>query len=384
MNVASPAQQLNQAQHAENAPLAIWSIITSLTSGGAESLVASLNSSFVDAGLKHTVIALCDAATLGNSRETEERIRRQIELAGGEFISLKLNRWRDPFSGGRSLRRVMQDQLPDLIHAHTARAIPMVSASRFAGPVVLTHHNSRLSFPKLFFRYIDAVVDSYVAISAETEEIYRSQCRKPVKRISNGVARSFFAGPVRQAASSPCNILSVGAVSKQKNYGLLLETARELQARATGGPVAVFRVAGGGQGLPDLRRQVEDAGLQRVVEFLGERSDIPQLLGDADVFLNTSNYEGQSVAILEAMAMALPVVATEVPGNRDLVSDEQNGLLVAHNEPEKLANAILRLTEESQLYSSLSKGARQTGQQFSAEKAAADHVELYRNLASKG
>lgn len=364
--------------------LEVWSILTSLTTGGAESLVVNLNRCFSEAGVRHCVIALCDAATLGNSPETESRLAEQIEMDGGTFASLGLGSWRNPVSGAVALNGLLRTSRPHVIHAHTARAIPIVALSRHRDAVVLTHHNSRLSFPGLFFRYLDRVVDTYVAISAETEDIYGSRCRKPARRISNGISDVFVSQAQRSPPARPCRIISVGAVSDQKNYRLLIATARELSARGTEGPVAVFQIAGAGQGLESLRSDVENAGLAGTVEFLGERSDVSRLLADADLFLNTSLYEGQSIAMLEAMAMALPVIATDVPGNRDLVIHEENGLLAPLDKPAAIADAIMRLVEDPLICAKLSDGAHETGRRFSIEKTAADHLDLYASIVSNG
>lgn len=359
----------------------VWSVITSLTSGGAESLVVGLNSAFAAHGVDHTVIALCDAVTLGNSRETEQRLANRISGDGGHFVSLRLGRWRDPFNGARALNIMLKSSAPNIIHAHTARAVPCIKFSRFAGPVVLTHHNSELSFPAPFFRFLDRSVDRYVAISRETEEIYTRMANRPIARISNGVSDQFIAPRARKRAGEPPRIIAVGAISSQKNYDLLIATAAQLSNSL---PQAVFEVAGGGDALPEFRSKVEDEGLTRTVRFLGERSDVRELLSEADIFLNTSLYEGQSVAILEAMAMALPVVATDVPGNRDLVVDGKNGLRAPLGDPRALAQALQRLIEDSALYAELSANARKVGLDFSATKSSTAHLDLYRELCAKG
>jgi glycosyltransferase involved in cell wall biosynthesis len=79
------------------------------------------------------------------------------------------------------------------------------------------------------------------------------------------------------------------------------------------------------------------------VHFLGERSDIPSLLGAADVFVLSSITEGISVALLEAMSMARPVVVTAAGGNTELVKHGQTGLLALPSDPRSLAEAILHL-----------------------------------------
>src|SRR3982751_258734 len=125
----------------------ICSIITSFTSGGAETLVCNLSRKFGGGGHKGAVVALCDAATLGNSTEVEDGLIKGLRESGVVVASLQLNRKRSLLKGRRSLAQCLHSQHPDLIHAHTARAALMAGWSGSNRPLILTHHNSRLSFP---------------------------------------------------------------------------------------------------------------------------------------------------------------------------------------------------------------------------------------------
>jgi len=362
-------------------PLRVSSVITSLTSGGAEILVTNLNGAFAARGAAGTVVAFCDAPTLGNSPEMEAELAGQIAESGCRFESMQLTRRRGLLRGALALRRHLAAARPDVVHVHTVRAVAMMAFTGFAGPVVFTYHNSRLSFPPGLFAAVDRVVHHYVAISNDTAAMYRRLSRRPYTLIQNAPSARYKAKAPRVAARRPGNVLSVGAVSDQKNYPLLIETARILRDRATEAmPPPVLRVAGGGEGLEDLRAQVRTRGLEGVVEFLGERRDVPDLIARSDLFLNTSHYEGFSVAILEAMAMAMPVVATDVAGNRGLVRPAQNGLLCAPDKPQALAAAIMRLMQDNSLYRQFSAGALATSREYTIENAAARHLELYASL----
>ena len=121
----------------------ICSIITSFTSGGAETLVCNLSELFAKAGHGSAVIALSDAVQVGNCPETEQRMMARVRDAGGQALSLSLGYWRDLLAGAWALRRAIREQCPDVIHAHTARAALMLSITPPAAPLVLTHHNSR-------------------------------------------------------------------------------------------------------------------------------------------------------------------------------------------------------------------------------------------------
>ncbi|WP_162249640.1 glycosyltransferase family 4 protein [Altererythrobacter sp. Root672] len=342
-------------------------------------LVSNLSAALAARGVTNRVIALCDAATLGNTIEMEAILAEQIRNGGSDFVSLRLSKKRGPLEGAAALRKLLASSVPDVIHCHTARAVAMVALSGFRGSVILTHHNTRLSFPGYLFRAFDLVVDRYVAISPELEAIYRSLTRRPITLIPNAAAREFDAGAPRTAAGKPCLILSVGTISDQKNYGLVLETAAAMRDSNPEFARPKFLIAGGGQGLDELRMRSQDMGLFEDVEFLGERSDVRHLMASADILLNTSTYEGLPIAIIEAMGMALPIVATDVAGNRDLVAEGENGLLAPLDDPAGLAAAIGRVIVDADLYRSLSQGAVKKSGQFSIDVSADRHLALYRS-----
>lgn len=373
-----PISQEQGAAEAEREPLEVWSIVTSLTAGGAEILVSNLSGALVARGITNRVVALCDAATLGNTIEMEANLAEQITRGGGEFVSLGLSRKRGPLEGAAALRKMLAQRVPDVIHCHTARAVAMVALSGFRGSVVLTHHNTRLSFPGYLFRVFDLIVDRYVAISPELEAIYRKRTKRPITLIPNAAAREFVTGSPRSAAHVPCRILSVGAISDQKNYGLVLETAAALRDNYPSLVPPKFSIAGGGQGLEEFRKRSQDMGLFVDVEFLGERSDVRDLMSASDILLNSSTYEGLPIAIIEAMGMALPIIATDVAGNRDLVTDGENGLLAPLHDPQGIAAAIGRVIADPALYQSLSLGAVERSGQFSIDRSADRHLDLYR------
>ena len=354
--------------------------MNSLTTGGAEVLVGGLSAEFANAGEASLVVALCDAETVGNSAETEARMTADIAAEGGRFVSLGLSARRNPLSGMIALRQVLRTFEPDIVHAHTVRALPMIALARAKAPVVFTHHNTRLPFPPSLFGLVDRMTDLYVAIGHEVETILRRHVGKPIVRIANGAGRSFAAGTVREAPRGPARILSVGAISAQKNYPLLVETARVLRDEGVLGTLPKFRIAGGGAELDGLRGQVDAAGLADHVQFLGERSDVPDLMRESDLYLNVSLYEGMPLTLLEAMASGLPIVATDVPGNRELVSDGENGSKAVLGDPRDLARTIADVLGDPERYRAMSEGSIARSRQFSISETARKHREAYRDL----
>ena len=356
----------------------IVSILTSLTSGGAEMLVVNLSKEYVAGGHRSTVLTLANADSVGNSAAMEETLRQRITADGGQVIALNLGAARNPVVGWWRLRRLLKTLQPDVVHAHTARALFMLFATK--APVVLTHHNSRLGFSPRMFTLFDTVVDSYVAISKETQALFARYVRRPIAYIPNAASRSFAAKAPRQTVSSARQILSVGAISAQKHYDLLIDIAADLQTRLPEHSMPKFLIAGGGTELEAMRALTDARGVEKHVSFLGERSDIADLMAASDLYLNTSRYEGMPVALLEAMASGLPIIATRVAGNTELVDHGKNGLLVPLDQPGESASAILTLLSDDNLYRDFSAHSINFSKTFSIENTASLHIDLFKRV----
>ncbi len=120
------------------------------------------------------------------------------------------------------------------------------------------------------------------------------------------------------------------------------------------------------------------------VHFLGQRDDVPDLLPHCDCLWLASGYEGQSNAILEAMSVGLPVIATDIPGNRDLVVPDQTGYLVPVGDRAAFARWANVLLDDPQLASRLGQGGRQRVRQcFTVDSMVQRHVDLYRELMAR-
>jgi glycosyltransferase involved in cell wall biosynthesis len=140
-------------------------------------------------------------------------------------------------------------------------------------------------------------------------------------------------------------------------------------------------VIGDGPDRDRLRRFRDQVCIRGKVHFLGERSDVPRLLPHFDVVWSTSGYEGQSNAILEAMAAGVPVVATDIPGTRELVVSGTTGYLLPVGDRAAFAKYSERLLNDADLAGRFSTAARQRVQsEFGVEKMVERHVELYREL----
>lgn len=348
-------------------------------------LVVNLNKEYVAAGHQSTIVTLADAASVGNSKSMESELRKQIFNEGGSYVPLSLGTTRNPIKGWWKMRRLLQKLKPDVIHAHTARALPMLLSDTSSKTVkVLTHHNSHISFPVRMFALFDRIVDAYVAISKETGSIFAQHVAKKIAYIPNAASKSFAAKAPRASISPRRQVISVGTISAQKHYDLLIDTVVELKKVQSSSDFAKFVIAGNGTDLEAMRALARDKSVEDCVEFLGERSDISELMAQSDIYLNTSRYEGMPVALLEAMASGLPIIATRVAGNTELISHEENGLLCPLDDPQALAEGLLRMLSDTHLYRRCSERAIAKSATFSIEATAGKHIELFRELLADG
>jgi glycosyltransferase involved in cell wall biosynthesis len=181
--------------------------------------------------------------------------------------------------------------------------------------------------------------------------------------VRNGIDCDRFAGPRPRSFEGSPVIGAVGRFSEEKGHRYLLEAMSELTRRLPG---ARLVLVGYGALEGDLKSRAAGLGIDGRVTFAGER-DSAELLGAFDLFVQPSLYESQGLAILEAMAAGVPVVASDVGGVRDVVRDGVTGLLVPPADPRALATSILRLAGDPELSKTLAlQAGREVRERFSS------------------
>lgn len=170
-------------------------------------------------------------------------------------------------------------------------------------------------------------------------------------------------------------VLWVGRLDPVKGLNVLIEAFGRLARRNP----AHLVLAGGGPLRGALERQISDLRLSGRVHLLGPRRYVPSLLKSCDVFAFPSRTEGLPNALLEAMAARLPIVTTNVPGCRDLIQHERNGLLVPFGDAGRLAEAMLRLLEDDALAANLAAAAGEAvARDWHISRMLDDYERLYR------
>jgi len=140
-------------------------------------------------------------------------------------------------------------------------------------------------------------------------------------------------------------------------------------------------IVGHGSGRASLKDLANRLGIQDTVLFLGKKDRVVEYLQCADLFVFPSVSEGMSNALLEAMACGMPVVVTDIAGNREVVRHLENGILVKPKEPQQLAYALQAVLNDEDLAQHLSTQARKTVEEgYSIEKVVERYIDVYKSL----
>jgi glycosyltransferase involved in cell wall biosynthesis len=175
----------------------------------------------------------------------------------------------------------------------------------------------------------------------------------------------------RESGQDRCTALMVATLEAHKDHATLF---RAIPAIRDALPDFRLLLAGEGSLRKELEALVADLGVTESVEFLGMRRDVPELLGQADVFVfSTTPQEGLGSVLLEAMAAGLPIVASDVPACREVLKDGTYGLLVPPADPRTLANAVVETLREGANEPELAE-ARDFALSFTAERMMAQYL----------
>jgi glycosyltransferase involved in cell wall biosynthesis len=290
-----------------------------------------------------------------------------------------------------NLRRHLRENHVEVAHAFDFYAnLTLIPAARLARvPVVIGSHRQLgdLMTPAQFraqaaaFRWCDAVVCNSRAGADRLAAA--GLAPKKLVVIGNALPAAAFETAVPALPVNPGK-LRVGMVARMnahyKNHAGFLRIAAEIHKQR---PEAEFLLVGDGPLRPEIEQQAAALGLGERTIFLGDRRDITAVLASIDVAVLTSDSEGLSNVILEAMAASVPVIAYNVGGNAELVNDRRGMLVAAGNESE-FATAVCRLLSDAGLRRQQGMAARQFAEEnFSLDRVCRQYEDLYAALLNQ-
>lgn len=282
----------------------------------------------------------------------------------------------------------------DLIHAHEFMTTfyGAIAAKIMRIPIIGTVHGKGYFTEKksrrLAYKFAIKLSSKMVTVSRDLQRYMIDELNLPdndkIVTIHNGIDLNKYKisndSKLRGALKLNNNAIIggiVGSLFKVKGLPYLIEAVNKVIKHH---PEFILLIAGLGDQEESLRQQIDTMGLQKNVVLLGFRDDIPSLLNLFDVYLCSSISEGLSLSILEAMASGLPVVATDVGGNSELIKDNVNGFLVPPCDPHQLAKKIIVLLENRKLREDMGKVGVEIAEKMFSLKSM---IDSYQNLYTK-
>lgn len=316
-------------------------VITGLGMGGAERQVVDLADRFADEGHDVLILVLTGQPVIQPSRT-------QVGL---HLLGMR----KSPVDVVKSIARaraLLQAFKPDVVHSHMRHANLFARLLRVVTPMprlISTSHTSN-DGGRLWmwaYRWTDRFSDLTTNVSEAAAEAFRCRRAAPPDKLAvvyNGIdtehfqfslqAREALRSDLLQAPSTTV-FLAIGRLTEAKDYPTLLSAFARVQASRD----AVLWIVGSGPLEAMLKRMALDLAVAHKVVFLGTRSDIPQLLSAADVFVLSSRWEGFGLVVAEAMACKRPVVATAAYGVTEVLGNE--GWLVQPENVPALGDAMM-------------------------------------------
>ncbi len=327
-------------------PPRITYVITDLEVGGVPLHLYRLATGMLAAGADVQVIALADKGPIG----------QKLEEAG---VTVEACNARQPWDVGALARLYLhlRRRRPDILHALLFHAN---IAARLVGPIagvpvsrilceIQTVERERvwhLTLDNLTCRLCRCEIANSPSVCehlARRAHIPRSRLRCVWGAVD--VTRFASAAPLDRralgAGDDEALIVWTGRLDPVKGFEEMIGAVAKVSQRRA----VRFVLAGEGAYRPQVEKLIRAHDLGERVHLLGNRSDVPEILAAGDVFLFGSRTEGLPNAVLEAMAAGLPIVATDVPGNRDLIAPERTGLLVPSGSAEALAEGLERVLD---------------------------------------
>lgn len=211
----------------------------------------------------------------------------------------------------------------------------------------------------LLFRLADGCV-----FQTEMASEYFPKCvRRKSNIILNPVNPEFFDAQWNETENS---LITVGRLYPQKNHELLIRAFSQVHKDIPG---ICLKICGRGVEEQRLKQLVQELGIEDCVRFLGEINDVKEQLKHSSCFVLSSDYEGLPNALMEAMAVGMPVISTDCPcgGPRMLIRQYENGILVPCNDEESLTKAIIYMMTEKDVRIKFGNQAKQSAKNFNSE-----------------
>lgn len=285
--------------------------------------------------------------------------------------------------------QIFRSRRAKIVHTHHFPSLlySLIGAKLVGARLIHTEHGLstyNVWHRRFALRVMSQFCHAVVAVGVDSERFLRQQVGVEASKlfvIPGGVRADRFRNVSRADArrdlglkESDRVIVMVARLSPEKNHVLLLDAFEEVRKRI---PEARLLIVGGGPEQAAIVERIGRLGLAGCVNMLGVRHDIPQVLSASDVFVLTSDREALPIAVLEAMAAGLPIVATNVGDLYTVIEDGINGRLIPPGDVEGFANATISLLQNPELSTLMGRNNRFRANEFTVSTTVEKYERIY-------
>ena len=297
------------------------------------------------------------------------------------------------------VRKIIKNWQPDIVHCHSSKAgiVGRIAAWLECVPGVFTAHGWAFTegvpiTRRVLYSIIENIMLNITAKCFCVSEYDRCLAKKWFLRdshrlitVHNGVVEALPQGEAvarKRDTGGILRLIMVGRFSKQKDHMLLIKAVHDINQKYPG--QVHLSLVGDGDLFAAAKQYVVVNNLGEFIILLGESTCVDSLLAQSDVFCLISNYEGLPISIIEAMRAGLPVIASDVGGNNELVEDGINGYLISRGDREGLVQAIEKMLKDRDLITEFGKRSQEKFRTEFAFSAMMQKIEsAYRDVLKK-
>ena len=367
-----------------NKKIKILEVINSLNIGGAELLLKNF---IIEAKKEQKYsVDVCTLYSTNDAKNIEEIKKKNVHI-----WSLDLKNKYTLSSIGK-IKKIIERENYDIVHVHLFPASAFVALSSLFLPnnirYIFTEHSTfnRRRTIKIFKIVDGFIYNRYSKIICPSKQVQNSlikwipKNKEKTEVMPNGTP--IHSKPVVDQIIKNYDVLFVGRLVHQKGIRFLLEAVSILQNKYK--KYIKVAIVGGGPLEKELKKMCEKLKINDSVEFLGFQRDIDRIMKSSKVFVLPSYYEGFGIVLLEAMKNMVPIVATNVGGIPEIITDGNEGILIPKANSEILAKSINKVLEDEKLRSKLIQNAyRKVQKKYSIERYTISLLNLYFNILNK-
>ena len=373
----------------------IVEVIHCSTPGGAEVYVKNLLISMKNQNKKneYELWILHEVKELfPNNNEAKQFEKEYINELKTNKINVKIfNRNGDKIKNRlkwyKEIRKYYNETKPDIVHTHLEIVTFNVCVALLfkKAKIIETIHNEKIAHGKIHRIFLSRKLSKIVSIANKVTESIKKNIKcedKKIIQIYNGIEIEKFECKRNFDKEKEIEIVSIGRLVKQKNHKLLLEAFKNLddKLKEENRKIPNLKIYGQGELKEELKQYIKENNIQNV-QLMGITNRVDEVLKESDIYVMSSDYEGFSISLIEAMVSGIAIVCTNVGANKEIIGENEAGILIQDNNAEELTNALYKLLdkkEREKLYSKCQKRK----EMFNINKSAEEHLNLYKTLVN--